>query len=177
VAARKRKETGGEAGEWEKTRRDEGREASRLTEGLEESGVFAVVERGSKALEGGLSREDLSDFGGVDDLGREKDVFSSSSSSCCSFEQSRRAHLLLDIHSLHPNHAGDDGDRDEGVVVHEFRRGEGRESVDEQLSSLLEVSDGEEVKTLVDLQPITSIPISSFINEPASERRRSQVSA
>lgn len=55
--------------ETRRTRRGESRSGGRrLTERLEESGVFAVVERGGEALESGLGREDLSNFGGVDDL-------------------------------------------------------------------------------------------------------------
>lgn len=93
------------------------------------------------------------------------------------------AHLLLDIDPLHPDHTRDDSDRHERVVVHEFGRGEGREGIDEELSSLLEVSNREEVKTLVDLEPITSIPVSSFVDEPdinaerkgsGSERKESE---
>lgn len=115
-----------------------------------------------------MGREDLSDFGGVDDLRRERRSARARRWRLVLLVRTRvgKAHLLLDIHSLHPNHARDDGDRNERVVVHEFGRGESRESVDEELSSLLEVSNGEEVKTLVDLEPITSIPVSSFVDEP-----------
>lgn len=59
--------------------------------------------------------------------------------------------LLTQVGSFEGNHADVNGVGDKGFVVHELVGGEGGHSVEEELCSLFEVSNGHAVKTLVDL--------------------------
>jgi hypothetical protein len=84
------------------------------------------------------------------------------------------ADLFLDVDPLHPDHTSEDGDDDKRVVIHELASGERAEGVHEKASSLLEVSDGEEVKALVDLESVPSIPVTAFVDQSDSSVQASK---
>lgn len=79
-------------------------------------------------------------------------------------------HLLPQVRPLQRDHAHIDGVRDERLVVHELVRGEGGHGVQEKLGCLLEVSDGDAVQTLIDLQTVSPVPVSALFDQTARGR-------
>lgn len=80
------------------------------------------------------------------------------------------ANLFTKVGPLQSNHTDVDSVGDEGLVVHEFVGGEGGDRVQEELCRLLEVPDGHAVQSLVDLQTVPPVPVTSLLNK-AVERR------
>lgn len=82
--------------------------------------------------------------------------------------------LLSKVGSLERNHANIDGVGDKGLVVHQFVGGKGGHSVQEQLGCLLKVPDGHTVQTLIDLQPVPPVPVTTFLNQTANTNIQSK---
>ena len=75
------------------------------------------------------------------------------------------SYLFPQVRPLQGDHANVDRVCYEGLVVHELVGGEGRHRVQEELGSLLEVSDGHTVQALVHLETIPPIPVSTFLDQ------------
>lgn len=75
------------------------------------------------------------------------------------------SHLFTEVRPFKGDHADVNRVGNKGLVIHEFIRSEGGDCVEEELSCLLEVSDGHTVQTLVDFQTIPPVPISPLLNK------------
>lgn len=133
------------------------------TEGAEEGRVFAFVERVAEVFKRRDGGEDGDDFGRFDDLRVSRGQHRQRRGG------RRRPHLLLQVASLESEHASENAERDKVLVVDQLRGGEGGDGVEKELSAELEVADGEEVKAVVRLEAVSSIPVSSLVHQAAGK--------
>ena len=80
-------------------------------------------------------------------------------------------HFVSELWSWQSDHGGKDGVDDERVVVHQLVRSERGHCVQELLGSCLEVSHQDGAQALVDLETVSSIPVTALFDK--SDKRRS----
>lgn len=83
--------------------------------------------------------------------------------------RSDSTHLGLDSLAITANTSSQDGKGDELLVLHDLGSCKGRQSLDEELGSLLELANGDVIQALVDLETIPTVPITSCIDQSAGQ--------
>lgn len=81
------------------------------------------------------------------------------------FPKPEYTHLLLELRTGQCENVAEDSEGDEVVVFEQLCSSEGGERIQEELTTPLEVANGEEMKTLVDLESVASVPIAAFLDE------------
>ena len=75
------------------------------------------------------------------------------------------SYLFLQIRPIEREGIRNDGKSNKVVVGNQLCRGECRKGVKQQLSASLELSDRKEVKTSINLQSVTTVPVSTLFDK------------
>jgi len=72
---------------------------------------------------------------------------------------------LLQIDPLQHERVADDGECDKVIVAYQLCCHEHGQCIYEQLTSLFELVDGDEVEAMVDFEVVVSVPVATFFHE------------